>query len=192
MNAIDNIENIKIINKSKFITNLIYVEDIESIKDNIEVIKNKYKDATHHCYAYVVGNNKRFSDDKEPSGTAGKPILDVLEKNILNNVLCVITRYFGGIKLGASNLLRAYSNSVSDTINNTKIYNLINGYNVILVFDYDILKNIDLILKDINIINKSFDEKIIYNLNIEDDILNKLKKLNIKINVIKKIKMKKI
>ena len=101
MFTIKNIENTITINKSKFITNLISVNNIDEINYNLNIIKNKYKDATHNCYAYIINNNKRFSDDNEPSGTAGLPILDCLEKNNLNYVLCIVTRYFGGIKLGA-------------------------------------------------------------------------------------------
>lgn len=189
MNAIDNIENIIIVNKSKFITNLIYVEDFKEVNDNITIIKNKYKDATHHCYAYIVGNNIRFNDDKEPSGTAGKPILEILKKNNLNNVLCTVTRYFGGTKLGASNLLRAYSNSVTYAIKKTKIYNLKNGYNVNITFDYKKQKEIDVLLKNITINNKIFDKEITYNIDIEEDFLNMIKNLNL--NIIKKIIIKK-
>ena len=102
MFAIKNIENIIIINKSKFITNLFFVNNLDEVDYYLTSIKSKYSDATHHCYAYIINNSKRFSDDNEPSGTAGKPILDCLEKNNLNYVLCIVTRYFGGIKLGAS------------------------------------------------------------------------------------------
>ena len=98
-----------IINKSKFICELIYINNENEIIKRLNTIKNKYKDATHYCYAYICDNVKRFNDDGEPGGTAGMPILNVLENNNLNHVLCVVIRYFGGIKLGAGGLVRAYS-----------------------------------------------------------------------------------
>ena len=109
-----------IVNKSKFIANIFSVDTIDDVNKYLNIIKSKYRDATHHCYAYIIGNNKRFNDDNEPNGTAGKPILDCLEKNNLNHTLCIVTRYFGGIKLGASNLLRAYLNSATECIKMNK------------------------------------------------------------------------
>ena len=191
MNAIDNIEDINIVNKSKFITNLMYIENISEINSCLNSIKNKYKDATHHCYAYIIDNNKKFSDDKEPSGTAGKPILDVLEKNELHHVLCVVTRYFGGIKLGANNLLRTYTNSVSSTIKKAKMYKLVDGYNIEIDFDYSETKNIDNILSDSIVIQKEFNEFVTYNTNIEIDTLKALEKTTADIKIIKKTKIKK-
>ena len=87
-------------------------------------IKNKYKDATLHCYAYIIDNIKRFSDDNEPGGTAGMPILNVLENNDLNHILCIVVRYFGGIKLGANGLVRAYSGSCNEAIDCSSVVEL--------------------------------------------------------------------
>ena len=100
-----------IINKSKFITIIIPLTTIEQIDDILKNIKNKYKDATHYCYGYVINGKEKMSDDGEPSGTAGMPILNVIKKHDLTNVICIVVRYFGGIKLGAGGLTRAYSNS---------------------------------------------------------------------------------
>ena len=86
MFTIKNNETTIIINKSKFITNIFSVDNIDEINKYLDEIKNKYKDATHHCYAYILDNIKRFNDDNEPSGTAGMPILDCLEKNKLNHM----------------------------------------------------------------------------------------------------------
>lgn len=183
MFTVNDIENTIIINKSKFITNIFYIKDLKDVQEYLNIIKDKYKDATHHCYAYIIDNNKRFSDDKEPNGTAGKPILDCLEKNNLNHVLCIVTRYFGGIKLGASNLLRAYSNSVSKALENTAKLKIINGYNIIIEFDYNRSKEIDNLLNNQKINNKIFDKNIIYDLDIEEDLLNRLKQLNINIEI---------
>ena len=96
-----------IINKSRFITILTNINDIDKVKEKLEEIKKKYKDATHYCYAYIINNHEKCSDNGEPSGTAGMPILNVLKQNDLTNILCVVIRYFGGIKLGAGGLIRA-------------------------------------------------------------------------------------
>ena len=109
----ENIENTIIINKSKFITYIIKINNEEEALNNLKLLKEKYKDATHHCYSYITGNTKRFNDDGEPGGTAGMPILNVLENNDLTNILCVVIRYFGCIKLGAGGLVRDYTKSVT-------------------------------------------------------------------------------
>lgn len=108
-----------VIEKSRFICTLKKVATEEDAQEFIKEIKKKYWDATHNCSAYIVGGNgmaQRSSDDGEPSGTAGLPMLEVLRKNNLHNVAAVVTRYFGGIKLGAGGLVRAYTNSVASAI----------------------------------------------------------------------------
>ena len=117
----DNVVNEIIINKSKFITYVYKVNNIDEINEILNNLKVKYKDATHYCYAYSIGNIKRFNDDGEPSHTAGMPILNVIESKNLNNILIVVIRYFGGVKLGAGGLVRAYTNSASEAINKTNI-----------------------------------------------------------------------
>ena len=102
------------INKSVFICTLIPIKTNEEAVEELNKLRKKYYDATHNCYAYIYGENgeyARCSDDGEPSQTAGVVILDVLKKNELTNCLAVVTRYFGGIKLGASGLVRAYSST---------------------------------------------------------------------------------
>ena len=118
------IENTIIIDKSKFITTLYPVETVEEINDILQATRKKYYDATHNCYAYVFdnGNIQKCSDDGEPSKTAGFPMLDVLKKNDLTNILAITTRYFGGIKLGAGGLIRAYSSSVSAALKDVIFY----------------------------------------------------------------------
>ena len=101
----------KIIEKSRFITTSKHVESEEEAKEFIAGVSAKYSDATHNCYAYIcdsLGNNLRFSDDGEPQGTAGMPMLEVLKNNRLCETAVVVTRYFGGIKLGTSGLIAAY------------------------------------------------------------------------------------
>lgn len=111
--------------KSKFITSIKYVEtDLEAI-DFIGEISEKYKDATHNCSAYIINEIpeiKRYDDDGEPSGSAGYPMLSVLEKEEVTNVSVVVTRYFGGKLLGKGGLVRAYSRGVSDVLDGNVVY----------------------------------------------------------------------
>lgn len=109
----------KIIEKSRFITTSRHIVSEREAKAFIAEIAQKYRDATHNCYAYIAddkGNFLRFSDDGEPQGTAGMPMLEVLKTNGLREAAVVVTRYFGGIKLGAGGLVRAYSGSVAENI----------------------------------------------------------------------------
>lgn len=102
------------VKRSKFIASLYPIENAEAALKLVAQCKSKYSDATHNCYAYIadeLGNIKKFSDDAEPQGTAGLPILSVLEANRLKKCLAVVTRYFGGIKLGASGLVAAYADA---------------------------------------------------------------------------------
>lgn len=190
MFTVSNYECTNVVNKSKFITNIISVDNIDDVNKNLEIIKSKYKDATHHCYAYIIDNIKRFNDDKEPSGTAGMPILECLEKNNLNHVLCIVTRYFGGIKLGAGGLLRAYSNSCSNAILNTNKLEMIKGLNVLITFDYTKVNDIDKLINNFNINSKVFDKLITYDIDIDYDTYEKLKNI-VKVEVKKEIIIKK-
>lgn len=107
------------IKKSRFICSIARVSSEEEAQQFITSIQAANKKATHNCFAYMIGDNDRIqreSDNGEPSGTAGVPMLEALKANQLHNVLAVVTRYFGGIKLGAGGLIRAYSNSVSQAI----------------------------------------------------------------------------
>lgn len=169
-----NIENEFIIKKSKFITKLYFVTSEIEIKSILDKNKTEYKDATHICYAYILNNVERFNDDSEPSGTAGMPILNVLKNNNLNNVLCVVIRYFGGIKLGAGGLIRAYCSSVSEALNKTEIINVVNGKKIELTFSYDDIKKVNHILNDINIVDKQFDENVKYIIIVKEKNVNSL------------------
>lgn len=169
-----NIENEFIIKKSKFITKLYFVTSKIEIKNILDENKTEYKDATHICYAYILNNVERFNDDSEPSGTAGIPILNVLKNNNLNNVLCIVIRYFGGIKLGAGGLIRAYCSSVSEALNKTEIINVVNGKKIELTFSYDDIKKVNHILNDINIVDKQFDENVKYIIIVKEKNVNSL------------------
>ena len=187
----NNIENTIIIKNSKFITNLFIVENIEEVNKYLNLIKDKYRDANHNCYAYIVDNIRKCSDDGEPSGTAGIPMMKVLEHKELNNVLAIVTRYFGGIKLGAGGLVRAYTNSVSKTLDIVNIIDTIKGYNIDIIFNFNDIKHIDYLLKDIKILNKEYKDIVDYNLNASNNLLEILKQNNIKYNIIKEIYIEK-
>lgn len=175
-----------IINKSKFISIITKVETIDEVADKLKEIKKKYKGATHYCYAYIINGYQKCSDDKEPSGTAGIPILNILKANELNYILCVVVRYFGGIKLGAGGLVRAYSSSVKEVIGKCEFGNLTPGYNIVIDFEYENIKQIEIILKDIQII-KAYDTKVIYEFDIEKEEYNKIKEKLDKYSTLRKI-----
>lgn len=184
MNTIkENIENTLIIKNSRFITIIYNINDINDIDKYLKLVKDKYKDATHYCYAYILPNNIKCSDDGEPGGTAGKPILDVLTKHNLNFVLAIVVRYFGGIKLGAGGLIRAYSKCISTCLNNTELTKLILGKNIDIYFTYKDINDIDLLLTSCHINNKNYQDMISYNVNIPNDLLPILEnKYQVKVN----------
>lgn len=188
---LENITNEIIIQKSRFITKLIKIDKIESISSILDYIKAEYKGATHYCYAYIFDNIKRFSDDREPSGTAGIPILNVLEKEDLNHILCIVIRYFGGIKLGTGGLVRAYTSSVTEALKNIDIKELVKAKKIHIIFSYKDSKKIDNLLKDFEILEKVFDQNIEYicviDLNSYDNIIEKLRTITLSIEPLEEI-----
>ena len=110
------------IQRSEFITVLCPINTQDEAKNILDELRKSYPKATHYCYAYILESYMKFSDDGEPSGTAGKPMLGVLQSKNISNVLAVVIRYFGGIKLGAGGLLRAYVNSVSSALDRAILY----------------------------------------------------------------------
>lgn len=184
MNTIkETIENTLIIKNSRFITIIYNINDINDVDKYLKLVRDKYKDATHYCYAYILPNNIKCSDDGEPGGTAGKPILDVLTKHNLNFILAIVVRYFGGIKLGAGGLIRAYSKCISSCLNNTELTKLIPGKNIDIYFTYKDINDIDLLLTICHINNKNYQDMISYNVNIPNDLLPILEnKYQVKVN----------
>lgn len=125
--------------RSKFIANIFHIEKVEEAENIIKQTKKKYYDARHNCYAYIVKEDniiKKASDDGEPSGTAGSPILNVLEKNNLCNVIVIVTRYFGGILLGAGGLVRAYTEAAAKAVEAANIVEEEEGYEIEILISY--------------------------------------------------------
>lgn len=180
-----------IIKNSKFITLLYKINNEDIVKKILNNVKEIYPDATHYCYAYIIDNQKKSSDDGEPSKTAGLPILKVLENNQLNHILAIVVRYFGGIKLGANGLIRAYSKCTSNALKENTIKELIQGYNINITFSYQDIKKIDYLLKDIKINSKIFDNLITYNLDIPINFINTIINNNISYQIIKDIYIEK-
>ena len=191
MYTVNDINNTIIINKSKFITYLYSVNNIDEINTILDKLKSDYKDATHICYGYILLSSEKCTDDGEPSGTAGLPILNILKKNNLMNTLAVVVRYFGGIKLGAGGLTRAYSNSVNDTLKLTTLSTLEEMYLVELEFSYDNSKLVDYMLYNKNIISKEYNDNIVYTFYLKEDELSFVSELE-KVAIHVSIKDKKL
>ena len=162
------------IKNSKFIGIIQHIECRDDIKNILSAIKNEYKNATHYCYAFTLINDKGFSDDGEPNKTAGLPILQLIESEDLVNVLVVVIRYFGGIKLGPGGLIRAYSNTTREVINKSKKIDLINGYEASISFSYTLEKDVNYILKNSIIKNKLYEQDCTYIIEVTKDILDNL------------------
>lgn len=153
------------IKKSVFIANVKHVETEESAREFIQAIKKKYFDATHNCSAWILGetgNLQKSTDDGEPSGTAGNPILETIKKNNLTNIVIVVTRYFGGIKLGAGGLIRAYSHTAALGIDAAKIVQMTTFQKIVLTLEYNFLATVENFLrqKKINVTNSDYTELV--------------------------------
>ena len=180
-----------VIKNSKFITLLYKITDVSKVDYILTNVKKEYPNATHYCYGYIIDNYKKSSDDKEPTGTAGIPILKVLENNQLNYILAIVVRYFGGIKLGANGLIRAYSKSVSNALKENNLKELINGLNIEISFDWNNIKQIDYLLQNIKINHKNFSTNITYNIDIPTSFLDTIIKYKINYKIIKNIYIEK-
>lgn len=177
----NNIETIYEIKNSKFITLLYKIDDDFNLDEILNEVKDKYPKATHYCYAYRLIGKEKSSDDGEPGGTAGIPMLNVLIKEDIVNILAITVRYFGGIKLGAGGLVRAYTKSLTTALDNTNYIDLIDGYIVEIIEDYSNSKQLDYLLKNIKIIDKQFDNNIKYIIEISKDNIELISNYNYKI-----------
>ena len=173
-------ENLVIINKSKFIGIVKKIMTIEEVSQILTETKEKYPDATHICYAYILPSKEKYSDDNEPLGTAGIPILEILKKNHLCYTLAIVIRYFGGIKLGSNGLIRAYSNTISSLLNNnTK--EIETGYLIKIEESYSNNELLSYLLKDAKVIKKDYQEKIMIKAIVNKKTLENLSNVNYQI-----------
>lgn len=178
------------IKKSRFITYIYSIDKIEEIEEKIKHLKEQYKDAKHCCYAYIFDSYSKASDDNEPSKTAGIPILEVLKKNNLNRVLCVVIRYFGGIKLGAGGLIRAYSTSCKEVLINN-IVELEEGYLITIDTTYEKEKLLTYLIKEQQVIKKEYKENVHFLIRANRSLLEQLKEQNIAYQILENIQIEK-
>ena len=166
------------VKKSKFIASVFPVETKEEAEEKIKEISKKYYDAKHNCYAYVVENFEKCSDDGEPSKTAGAPMLDIIKKRNLQDVLVVVTRYFGGILLGTGGLVRSYMEATNNAIDKAEIVNKVKGIRYKIKVEYDSQKDVIYWCKklNINIKNTNYDNYV--ELELESEYQSKEKLLN--------------
>ena len=167
--------------KSKFIANVFYVESVEEAEEIIRKVKKEHKEARHNCFAFSVftkeGITNRFSDDGEPSGTAGSPMLNIITSKNITNVLVVVTRYFGGILLGKGGLVRAYTGAFQEALQKVEIIEKEVGKYVKVVTNYQDLEKFKYYLEqnDIDVRNIEYTENVDVYIDITDEKLEKLK-----------------
>lgn len=150
------------IKKSKFITYLHRTDSEEDAKDFLKMIKKEHPDATHHCTAMVLGSIVRSNDDGEPAGTAGHPMLNVLQGNKIEDVLAIVVRYFGGTKLGTGGLVKAYTQAVKEALQKACLTTVMECFEFELTYGYEFTGKMDTYFrsKGIEIIDQSYDQKI--------------------------------
>ena len=171
--------------KSKFIANVFYVESVQEAEEIIKKVKKEHNEARHNCFAFSVyakdGIENRFSDDGEPSGTAGGPMLNIITSKKITNILVVVTRYFGGILLGTGGLVRAYTGAFQEALGKVKIIEKELGMLLKIIVTYSDLEKIKYYLKqnDIDIVKSEFNENVEVYVDITE---NKLEELNNRLN----------
>ena len=165
--------------KSEFIGYIAPVQTNDEAVSFIEKIRSEHRKATHNVYAYILreGNTSRYSDDGEPQGTAGVPVLDVLKKEGLTDVCCVVTRYFGGILLGGGGLVRAYSHSAKIAVDAAEKMIMCAAYPVKITVDYDLYGKISYVLPEfeVKITDTDFGKDVTVSLLVKKAFAEKLK-----------------
>lgn len=155
------------IKKSRFLCYMHKCLSEEEAKAFLQQIKKEHPNATHHCYAFIIGEQnelQRSNDDGEPSGTAGVPILECLMNNQMQDIIAVVVRYFGGIKLGAGGLIRAYSKSVSTALKSAVLTKKETMQKYQITFSYDLIGKLDYYFRtqQLSILDKIYDEMVTY------------------------------
>ena len=166
--------------RSKFIAIAIPVRTLEEVKSHLETYQKKYYDARHVCYAYMLGHERlifRANDNGEPSGTAGKPILGQINSNELTDILIIVVRYFGGIKLGTSGLIVAYKAAAAEAIANATIIEKTVDDDISVAFEYPFMNDIMRIVKEEEpeILEQSYDMDCVMRLRIRRSMMPKLR-----------------
>ncbi len=166
--------------RSKFIAIAIPVRTLEEIKTHLEQYQKKYYDARHVCYAYMLGHerlNFRANDNGEPSGTAGKPILGQINSNELTDILIIVVRYFGGIKLGTSGLIVAYKAAAAEAIANATIIERTVHDDICVAFEYPFMNDVMRIVKEEEpeILEQSYDMDCLMKLRIRRSMMPKMR-----------------
>lgn len=167
------------IKKSKFITYLHRTQSEEEAKEFLKATKKQHPNANHHCTAMIIGNIVRSNDDGEPSQTAGHPMLDVLMHHNMQDILVIVVRYFGGIKLGTGGLVRAYSSSVQEALKLATLTQVTILQEYQIRFNYDLIGKIDYYFRseNIQIIEKQYEDYVIYHFLVKEDISKSLLEL---------------
>ena len=168
------------IQRSRFVANAFPVENKEDALLKLDSIKKEYFDARHNPFAYILFENDifRYNDDGEPSGSSGKPIYDAINKYNLKNVITIVTRYFGGIKLGVGGLKRAYFETADLCLQNSKILEIILKEKIILNFDYSLISSVMNYLEKnkINILENNSEETVNLVCDVRLSLIDKFKK----------------
>lgn len=167
--------------KSRFIGIALNVTSPEDALEKVNLIKKKYFDARHSCYAYICGNEgmeRRFSDDGEPSGTAGKPMMDVLAGSDVTNCLVVVTRYFGGTLLGTGGLVKAYSSAARLALDNAELTEVTTGVKCNIQADYNSIGKLQYILAsmDIPVLDTVYEENVVFEIVVDSQLTDRLEK----------------
>ncbi|MFV0544961.1 MAG: IMPACT family protein [Bacteroides sp.] len=177
---IEPVEAIYTEKRSKFIAIAYPVSSVEEIKSHLEVCQKKYYDARHVCYAYMLGferTNFRANDNGEPSGTAGRPILGQINSNELTDILIVVVRYFGGIKLGTSGLITAYKAAAADAIANASVIEKTVDDLITIAFEYPFMNDVMRVVKEEEpeIVSQSYDMDCLMTLRIRRSMMDRLR-----------------
>ena len=179
--------------RSSFIGVLIHVTSLESIKFHLEKIRKDYPKAKHYCYAYILGDKKKCSDDGEPAKTAGRPLLELLERKQMDEVLLIVVRYFGGVLLGASRLMSTYLESGVNVINNADLVSIENKYVYRLNLSYKEFDQLRVLAKKLQFSfeNVSYEDRInvdvLTELDSADELINYFPHASIEFMGIKKV-----
>ncbi len=179
--------------RSKFLAFALPVTSVEEIKEYLAFYQKKYFDARHCCYAYMLGADRltfRANDNGEPSGTAGKPILGQLNSRELTDVLVIVVRYFGGIKLGTSGLIVAYREAAADALSHAQVVEKTVDGDITFSFEYPFMNSVMRVVKEEepSIVSQSYDNDCVMTLRIRQSRIDRLKERLLKIDTLRELR----